>query len=89
MPIDLRTLAPAPSDCSMARNACRIPRGTLMLAGLFGAKNVGGTSGRPKNEVVGLGAGELEVLCTAGKKFVNGIRIWWSKLVIWDCNWFV
>ena len=46
-----------------------------MLAGLFGAKNVGGVSGRPKNEVVGLGAGEFEVLCTGGKRCVNGI---WS-----------
>ena len=46
-----------------------------MLTGLFGAKNVGGTSGRPKNEVVGLGAGEFEVLCPAGKRFVKGIWI--------------
>ena len=46
-----------------------------MLAGLFGAKNVGGTRGRPKNVVVGLGAGEFEVLCTAVNRFVNGI---WS-----------
>ena len=79
MPIERRTRAPAPSDCSTARKAWRMALGTLMLAGLEDAKNVGGMRGRSKKEVVGLGAGEFKVLCDAGKRFVNWI--WCSKLV--------
>jgi hypothetical protein len=60
----------------MARKAWRIARGIVIFAGLLGAKNVGGTSGIPKKEVVGLGAGEFEDLCAAGKKPVN-----WSRFV--------
>lgn len=55
VPIERRTRAPAPSDCSIARKAWRIARGRLMFVGLSGAKNVGGTRGSPKKEV------ELEV----------------------------
>ena len=79
MPIERRTRAPAPSDCSIARKAWRMVLGTLMFAGLEGAKNVGGMRGRPKKEVVGLAAGEFEVVCDAGKRFVNWI--WCSRLV--------
>lgn len=47
--------------------------GTLMFAGLEGAKNVGGTRGRPK-EVVALGAGEFEVLCVLGRGLSIGFH---------------
>ena len=50
VPIERRTRAPAPSDCSMARNACLIPLGTVIFAGLFGAKKVGDMRVRPKKE---------------------------------------
>ena len=48
--------------------------GTLMFAGLEGAKNVGGTRGRPKKEVVALGAGEFEVLCVLGRGLSIGFH---------------
>ncbi len=51
VPMERRTRAPAPSDCSMARKACLMARGTVMLAGLSEAKKVAGIRGRPKNEV--------------------------------------
>ena len=51
MPIERRTRAPAPSDCSIAKKAWRIVRGIDMFVGLLGAKNVGGMRGRPKKEV--------------------------------------
>ena len=54
-PIDRRTRAPTPSDCSIARNDWRIALGTVIFVGFCGAKKVGGTSGRPKKDV------ELEV----------------------------
>lgn len=74
MPIERRTRAPAPSDCSMARKACLICRGTVMLAGFAGAKKVGGTRGGPKKGFlpVTLDAarreGESVVLCPLKKK---------------------
>ena len=37
---------------------------------------MGGTSGIPKKEVVGLGAGEFEELCAVWKKPVN-----WSRFI--------
>lgn len=46
--MDLRTLAPTPSDCSIARKTCRIARGTVMLAGFDDAKKAGGVKRRPK-----------------------------------------
>ena len=52
VPIERRTRAPAPSDCSIAKKAWRIARGTVIFVGLFRAKNVGGTSGSPKKEDV-------------------------------------
>ena len=48
--MDLRTLAPTPSDCSIARKTCRKARGTVMLAGFEGAKKAGGVKCRPKKE---------------------------------------
>ena len=54
MPIERRTRAPAPSDCSVARKARAMARGTVMFAGLVGAKEVGGMKGRPKKVVLGL-----------------------------------
>ncbi len=51
VPIERRTRAPAPSDCSMARKAWRIARGTVMFVGLLEAKKVGGTRGSPKKDV--------------------------------------
>ena len=51
MPIERRTRAPAPSDCSIAKKAWRIARGTVMFVGLLGAKKVGGTRGSPKKDV--------------------------------------
>lgn len=53
VPIERRTRAPAPSDCSMARKALRIARVTVMFAG-FGVPyiEIGGNSGRPLNVVV-------------------------------------
>lgn len=53
VPIDLLTLAPAPSDCSMARNAFRIALGTVMFAD-FGIPyiDLGGKRGSPLKAVV-------------------------------------
>ena len=47
--MERRTRAPAPSDCSMARKAWRMARGTDMLAGWEGAKKEGGVKDRPRN----------------------------------------
>ena len=75
------TRAPAPSDCSIARNACLIFRATVMFAGLEGAKKVGGTSGRPKKRVVSdelddaRMEGESAVLCIFAKRDVVGNRL--------------
>ena len=46
--MDLRTLAPAPSDCSMARNALRIALETVIFA-VLGAPYIalGGNRGSP------------------------------------------
>lgn len=47
VPIDLRTLAPTPSDCSMARKAFRMARGTDMFGDCVREGSCGGTTGRP------------------------------------------
>lgn len=44
--MERRTRAPAPSDCSIARKAWRMARGTDMFAGLEGAKMEGGVEDR-------------------------------------------
>ena len=83
MPIERRTRAPAPSDCSIARKAWRIARGMDMFVGLLGAKNVGGTSGRPKKEAGGLddGLGEGSVMeaWVRKRKGASGVR--WRRVV--------
>lgn len=52
-------------------------RGTVMFVGLFGAKNVGGTRGRPKKEDVELDAtlmaGPLEGVWVVERKDANGV----------------
>lgn len=49
VPIDLRTRAPAPSDCSMAKKAFRIARGIVIFAD-FGAPYIctAGNTGSPR-----------------------------------------
>ena len=54
VPIERRTRAPAPSDCSMARKAWRIARGTVMFVGLLEEKKLGGTRGSPMKKDVEL-----------------------------------
>jgi len=53
VPIERLTLAPAPSDCSIARNALRMALGTDMFAG-FGAPYIstGGRTGSPLKFVI-------------------------------------
>jgi hypothetical protein len=53
VPIDLRTLAPAPSDCSIARKALRIALETVIFAD-FRAPEIalGGNRGSPLKLVV-------------------------------------
>lgn len=58
-------------------------RGTVIFVGLFGAKNVGGTRGRPKKEGVeleeALMAGPLEGFWVVERKYANGV--WFRRLV--------
>ena len=75
MPIDRRTRAPAPSDCSIAKKAWRIARGIDMFVGLLGAKSVGGMRGRPKKEEEledALIEGLLDGVGVADRKFTSG-----------------
>ena len=70
-----RTRAPAPSDCSMARKACRIARGTDMLEGVLEVKKEGGVKGRlfkrpGELEVVG---GEVWSAAVAKKRLRRGV----------------
>jgi hypothetical protein len=53
VPIDRRTLAPTPSDCSTARNALRIALETVIFA-VFGMPYIdfNGNKGSPLNTVV-------------------------------------
>ena len=53
VPIERRTRAPAPSDCSIAKKALRIARGIVMFAG-FDAPYIarGGMRGKPLKAVV-------------------------------------
>lgn len=48
VPIERRTRAPAPSDCSIARKAWRIVRDIDMLPVVAGAKKEGAVKGRLK-----------------------------------------
>ena len=52
MPIERRTRAPAPSDCSMARKACLIWRGVVMLVGLMGESMTEGKGLMLKNDSI-------------------------------------
>ena len=75
VPIDRRTRAPAPSDCSIAKKAWRIARGIDMFVGLLGAKKVGGMRGRPKKEVEledALTEGPLDGVGVVDRKFTIG-----------------
>ena len=74
MPIERRTRAPAPSDCSMARKAWRIARGTDMFAGLEGAKKEGGVNERPrKAEVDEFEEDDVVWLLLIVNRSVNGV----------------
>lgn len=51
--MERRTRAPAPSDCSTARKALRIARGTVIFACFVPPYNArSGRSGRPLKDVV-------------------------------------
>lgn len=53
VPMERRTRAPAPSDCSTARKALRIALGTVIFAGLVPPYNARrGRNGRPLKDVV-------------------------------------
>ena len=83
VPIERRTRAPAPSDCSIARKAWRMARGTLMFVGLLGAKKVGGMSGSPKYEDGelddGLGEGSFREAGAGKRKGASGAC--WMRVV--------
>ena len=75
VPIERRTRAPAPSDCSMAKKAWRIARGIDMFVGLLGVKKVGGMRGRPKKEVEfedALIEGPVDGVGAVDRKFLSG-----------------
>ena len=61
----------------MARKAWRIARATVMFVGLFGAKNVGGTSGSPKKKDVeledALVEGPIEGFGMVDRKYASGV----------------
>ena len=62
VPMERRTLAPTPSDCSMARKACRIARETDISEIVDAALSKdGGITGRPSNVAKGA-RGRLVVL---------------------------
>lgn len=67
----------------MARKAWRIARGTVMFVGLFGAKNVGGTSGSLKKEDVeledALVEGPIEGFLIVERKEAS--EVWCRRLV--------